>query len=68
MPEFKADGALHVPRLNGGIDDPALAGAREGELLAQYRKTAEEICGRKLEISGGSSPTGKYVAQVGAGG
>lgn len=34
-------------------------------LLAQYRKTAEEICGRKLEISGGSSPTGKYVAQSG---
>ena len=51
--------------LNGGIADPALAGAREGELLAQYRKTAEEICGRKLEISGGSSPTGKYVAQSG---
>ena len=66
MPEFKADGAFYTFRgLNGGIDDPALAGAREGELLAQYRKTAEEICGRKLEISGGSSPTGKYVAQSG---
>ena len=63
-----ADGALLINTfrgLNGGIDDPALAGAREGELLAQYRKTAEEICGRKLEISGGSSPTGKYVAQSG---
>ena len=44
---------LHVGMVVGvgqhAGDDPALAGAREGELLAQYRKTAEEICGRKLE-------------------
>ena len=64
-PNLKLTGLYTFRGLNGGIDDPALAGAREGELLAQYRKTAEEICGRKLEISGGSSPTGKYVAQSG---
>ena len=64
-PNLNLTGLYTFRGLNGGIDDPALAGAREGELLAQYRKTAEEICGRKLEISGGSSPTGKYVAQSG---
>ena len=45
-PKLKLTGLYTLRGLNGGIDDPALAGAREGALLAQCRKTAEEICGR----------------------
>ena len=36
-PNLKLTGLYTFRGLNGGIDDPALAGAREGELLAQYR-------------------------------
>ena len=59
------DAMMDKPMLYYAFEILYWCGIREGELLAQYRKTAEEICGRKLEISGGSSPTGKYVAQSG---
>mgnify|MGYP000002116461 FL=1 len=64
-PGLKLTGLYTFRGLNGGLADPAQAGAREAELLAQYRAEAEKICGRRLEVSGGSSPTGLYVAQSG---
>ncbi len=64
-PGLKLTGLYTFRGLNGGLSDPAQAGAREAELLAQYRAEAEKICGRRLEVSGGSSPTGLVVARSG---
>lgn len=55
-PNLKLTGLYTFRGLNGGIDDPALAGAREGELLAQYRKTAEEICGASWRSAAARRP------------
>lgn len=64
-PGLRLTGLYTFRGLNGGIQEPAGAAAREVELMMAYAQAAEEICGRKLEISGGSTPTGREVAQTG---
>lgn len=64
-PGLRLTGLYTFRGLNGGISEPAGAAEREVELMMEYVQAAEEICGRKLEISGGSTPTGREVARSG---
>lgn len=62
LPILKLTGLYTFRGLNGGFTDPAISANLEVKLLEQYKVIAEDICGRKLEISGGSTPTGREVS------
>ena len=64
-PGLRLTGLYTFRGLNGGINEPEGAARREVELMTEFAQAAEKICGRKLEISGGSSPTGREVARTG---
>lgn len=51
--------------LEGATTENAKAAAEEGVLLAEAVKTLESIAITGLEVSGGSSPTGPWVANTG---
>ena len=63
VPGLKLTGLYTFRGLNGGIAAPEGSAQREVDLMHQYAEIAERICGRKLEISGGSTPTGREVAR-----
>lgn len=51
--------------VNGITIEPADAAAAEVNLMEEYRKVCVNICHREVELSGGSTPTGREVAKLG---
>ena len=63
LSEINLTGLYTFRGLNGGSMDPFVSANLEVERLKWYKEIAEEICGRKLEISGGATPTAREVSR-----
>lgn len=64
-PNLRLTGLYTFRGLSADTADPVVSAEKEVFLMEQYRQMAENICGRKMEVSGGSTPTGLEVARSG---